>query len=381
MSLHRYYHKRLALADMTAQRVSIVPLEDDMLTAAAGGAVLGSLLLQRYTDAFALCAGPLTGSFAPCSGLAAAVFRLGGELCRLPVLQGIGAMLRQCGVDALALTGRADTPLVLRLARGAGRLEAVKTPLTPDHTRAALREALLRGTQDGCAALLLAGAESTTLRGAGTHLGPVQQGGALAQALHERNCAALVLEGGTALPPIPLLPDSPLRTRLASRGCFAEELAACGMRIPADMRWKSAACYHCPAPCQAWIKLSSGAYVFCADHRAFAALAKACGQAAPDALAACDLFGLDPQLAAPLLQGATIADLPALLEKVLEAAAPDDAQPAVQEEYTQSMRAGMVLGICPHLLRRNPSVTQEELVGLLDAKMQERLLAVLELAP
>ena len=382
MNAHRYYHKRLALADMAAQRVSIVPLQEDMLAEATGGAALGSLLLKSLPDAFMLCAGPLTGSFAPSSGLAVAVFSLGGELCRVPVLQGIGAMLRQCGVDALALAGRAEVPLTLRLTKGAGRLDPAKTPRCPDYTRAAQREELLRTTQDGTAALLLAGADSTGLRGAGMHLGSAPQAAALAEALHERNCAALVFEGGSAMPPVPLPADTPLRVRLAPKAYFAQELAACGVQLPADMRWKSAACYHCPAPCQAWVKLSSGGYVFCADHRAFAALADACGAAAPDALAGCDIFGLDPQLTAPLLKGASAADLPALLKKALEEHdAPDGAKPAVREEYTDSMRAGMVLGICPHLLRRNPSVTPEDLCGLLDTDLQRRLPAAWELMP
>jgi len=378
MSSHWYYHKRLALADMAAERISIVSLREDMLAAAIGGAALGSLLNKSYPDAFILCAGPLTGSFAPASGLAAAVFPRNGELCHLPVLQGIGAMLRQCGVDALVLTDRAESPLLLRLRRGTGRLERAKMLVHPSHTRTAQREELLRGTQNGNAALLLAGASATALRGAGMHLGLVPQASVLAGALHDRNCAALVFEGGSALPPVPLPADTPLRARLASKACFAEELAANGMQNPAGMSWKSAACYHCPAPCQAWIKMSSGGYVFCADHQAFAALTDACGAAAPDALALCDMFGLAPLLAAPLLKGVSTLDMPAILEKALrEHTAIGDTAPATQKEYTASMRAGMVLGVCPHLLRRNPSVTLEDLLDLLHEDLRRKLPAAL----
>jgi hypothetical protein len=253
-------------------------------------------------------------------------------------------------------------------------------PQYPDYTRAAQREELLRTARDGTAALLLAGAAATALQGAGMHLGSAPWGNELAGALRDRHCAALVFEGGAALPPVPLPADTPLRARLASGTCFAEEIASHGTRIPTGMRWKSAACCHCPAPCQAWIKMSSGGYVFCADHRAFAALTEACGAAAPDALALCDMFGLDPLLAAPLLQGAAKADMPVILEKALrERVAPGSEQPAAREEYTRSMRAGMVLGICPHLLRRNPSVTPEDLVGLPDGELRERLPAALEL--
>ena len=374
MSSHHYYHKRLALADMAAQRLDIIPLQEDMLAAATGGAALGSLLSRSYPDAFILCAGPLTGSFAPASGLAVAAFPRNGALLRLPVLQGTGAMLRQCGVDALVLAGRSETPLSLRLNRGMGRLERAKALLYPAYTRAAQRAELLRTTQDGNAALLLAGASATDLGGAGMHLGAAPRASALAGALRDRNCAALVFEGGSALPPVPVPVDAPLRARLASKDCFAQECAARGARLPAGMVWKSAACYHCPAPCLAWVKMSAGGYVFCADHRAFAALVEACGAAAPDALAVCDAFGLDPLSAAPLLKGAAIADMPAILEKTLrEPAAPGGAEPAAQEEDTESMRAGMILGICPHLLRRNPSVTPEDLFGLLNEDMQRQL--------
>ena len=384
--MSRYYHKGLALADMAAERFDIVPLRDDMLATAIGGAALGSLLHESYPDAFILCAGPLTGSFAPASGLAVAAFPRQGELCRLPLLQGIGAMLRQCGVDALALVGRAGRPLVLRLRRGTGGLERAKASLHPDHARADLREELLRDTQDGIAALLLAGADSTALRGAGMHLGSMPQAAALAGALSDRNCVALVLEGGSPLPPVPVPADTPLRGRLASTGCFAKELAARGARLPAGMAWKSAACYHCPAPCQAWVKMSAGGYAFCADHQVFAALIRACGAAAPDALAACDALGLDPLLAAPLLKdacskGARSVDMPAILARALsEHAVPGGAEPAAQGEDTESMRAGRVLGICPHLLRRNPSVTLEDLASLLDEDMRQRLPAALALA-
>jgi hypothetical protein len=376
--MNRYYHKRLALADMAAERLDIVPLREDTLATAIGGAALGSLLHTSYPDAFILCAGPLTGSFAPASGLAVAAFPRNGELRRLPVLQGIGAMLRQCGVDALALVGRAGNPLSLRLRRGTGGLERAKTPLHPEHARAAQREELLRTTQDGSAALLLAGADATELRGAGMHLGPVPRASALAGALRDRNCAALVFEGGSALPPVPVPADTPLRARLAAAGCFARELAAQGARLPSGMAWKSAACHHCPAPCQAWVKMSAGGYAFCADHQAFAALVNACGAAAPDALAACDAFGLDPQLAASLLKGASNTDISAILGRALaEHAVHGGAEKATQEEETQSVRAGMVLGICPHLLRRHPAVTLEDLAGLLDGDLRRRLASAL----
>jgi len=238
MSLHRWYHQRLALADMATERFSIVPLPDETLTKAMGGAVLGSVLHQSYPDAFLVCAGPLTGSFAPASGLAVAVFPRNGELVRLPVLQGIGAALRQCGVDALALVGRAENPLTLRLHRGTGRLERAQTP-RPDSPRTVRREELLRMTQDGNAALLLAGAPSSELRGAGMHFGSAPQAFALAGALQDRNCAALVFEGGSALPPMPVPVDIPLRARLASQACFAEECAAHGVQIPAGTLWKA----------------------------------------------------------------------------------------------------------------------------------------------
>ena len=212
------------------------------------------------------------------------------------------------------------------------------------------------------------------------HLGPTPQASALAGALHDRNFAALALEGCSVLPPVPLPADTPLRARLASSACFVQELAACGAQLPAGMSWKSAACYHCPAPCRAWVKMSSGGYVFCADHQAFADLINACGAAAPDALAACDLFGLDPLLAAPLLKGAANTDIAAVLEKALEErAAPGNAEPAAREKDTESMRAGMILGICPHLLRRNPSASLEDVCGLLDEDMRRRLPAALAL--
>jgi aldehyde:ferredoxin oxidoreductase len=371
---HCWYHKRLALADMAAERFSIVPLREDLLAEALGGAALGSLLHARRPDAFILCAGPLTGGFAPASGLAAAVFRRNDDICRLPVLQGIGAMLRQSGVDALAIAGRAKHPLTLRLGRGTGRLERAKTPLFPDYPRAVQREELLRTTQDGNAALLLAGSGTSGLRGAGTHFGAAEHASELAGALRDRNCAALAFEGGSALPPMPVPVDAPLRARLASAACFAQECAAYGAQIPAGMSWKSAACYHCPSPCHAWVKRSAGDYVYCADHRAFAALINACGAAAPDALALCDAYGLDPLQAAPLLANAGIADMPAMLEKALDDHAdPGGAKPAAREEMTESARAGMILGICPHLLRRNPSVTLEDLLDLPDADMRRRL--------
>jgi hypothetical protein len=146
------------------------------------------------------------------------------------------------------------------------------------------------------------------------------------------------------------------------------------------MVWKSAACHHCPSPCQAWVKMSAGGYAYCADHQAFAALVRACGAAAPDALAACDALGLDPLLTAPLLKDARSVDMPALRERAFsEHAVPGGVESAAQEEDTQSMRAGMVLGICPHLLRRTPSVELEDLAGLLDEDMRQRLPAALAL--
>ncbi len=103
MKLASFYHGRFALADLTTKAATAVPLPPDILSKGIGGGAFAAALLAYYPDALCLCAGPLTGSYAPASGLATLSFirRAGAEPVHAVIPLGHGAWLRQSGLEDL----------------------------------------------------------------------------------------------------------------------------------------------------------------------------------------------------------------------------------------------------------------------------------------
>lgn len=371
MNCTEFYHKRLALVDLAAGTARPVPLSPDVLKKGIGGGALASVLAGQYPDAMFLCAGPLVGSYAPASGVMTISFPRseGADPVHAMTPLGHGAWLRHSGFDALIVVGRSAVPRVIRCFKGSCLLEdAPQRSACP--SRAMLRASLLRRTGDGRAALLLAdGANAALPVATGAEYGSSPVGALVGPAMQARNIAAVCLEGGSPLPPMPLPLDNPLRLACSAAAVpnalteFFRETAQ-DAALSVEFGLKSAACFHCPSPCLAWIKTGKDEHLLLADHGAFAAAVAACGSNAPACLAACDQAGIAPEIAGPFLKDAAVAEYSALLDAATwnndDACLrpPDGALSAAQQ-------AGLILGVCPRLIRRIPGLTRETFDAIL----------------
>ena len=379
-SLAPYYQNRMALVDLASGTIETTALPHDILKAGIGGAALATALAPGYPDAILLATGPLTGSFAPASGLMTATVTANGKTTHLALPQGHGAWLRRSGFDLLVITQAATKPCVIRCAKG--DLTLVKeTPLAQLPNRNALREALLRLTDDGLAGLLLAdahpGSNGSFTPSAGGENGTLPGAPVLGAAMAAKNLLALSLEGGCALPPIPVPLRGPLWQKVTQnvethRDALLRELelsSGSPVSLPAALSIKSAACYHCPSPCLAWIPGFSSLHLLAGDHVALAAAVKSCGENAGKCMAACDARGADISAAAPLLAGLALGDSGQDIDSLLP-----DSTPALSPAPPpdEAEKAGLILGICPRLIRRK-GLTAEDLAQAAGAALAPRL--------
>ena len=356
------YHGRLALVDLADGTAASVPLSPDCMERGLGGGALAAVLAEQYPGAMFFCSGPLVGSYAPASGLMTISCRSSesGGLKHAIHPLGHGAWLRQSGFDALVVTGRGAIPRIIRCFKGACFLEDAAEEAS---SRAKLRASLLCRTGKGRAALILANCVNTALPvAAGAEYGSFSSGTLVGPAMRERNILALCLEGGSHLPPMPIPLDNPLR-RAASVPFGHSPLKAFFQETKLDfasvrnLGLKSAACFHCPSPCLAWVTTGHNAYLLVADHGAFTAAA-ACGKNIPACLAACDEAGVDPRIAGSLLKDVPVEEYSAFLGA---AAAPNNDNSVVPppgEQLTEAERTALVLGMCPRLVRRRPGLSR-----------------------
>jgi aldehyde:ferredoxin oxidoreductase len=363
-----FYHRRLALVDLDTEESPAFPIREDVLEEGIGGLALCKTLAELYPNALILAAGPYTGSFAPASGQLVALLPEAENCRQVALVLGHGAWLRRSGFDALVIRGKSASPRILRHAKGQCWLEDAGQ--VGNGARDALRAALLRRTEDGLAGLILAdkagkGAEENDLpSAAGAEYGPLPGGHILGPALQSRNILALMLEGGTSLPPVPIPVDNALRDvpAVGNASAFFEELAlAVGdkLPLPSSAPIRQAACHHCPSPCLAWLPTPSGRHLLAADHAALAFAVRNFGPDYAAYLETCDVRGLDPVGSQAVLgQGETAVTGDGLRAP---ARASDD------------MRAGLVLGICPRLIRRSPGLTLESAAFFLGEGMTERV--------
>jgi hypothetical protein len=364
-----FYHQRLALADLAAGETSVLPFRENALEEGIGGLALCGTLAKLYPDALILAAGPYTGSFAPASGrLAMLLPGSEGDRQLAPAL-GHGAWLRRSGFDALVIRGKSAFPRILRCAGGQCLLEDAGR--VGDEGRGALRAALLRRTKDGLAGLILADkqtrgeAENVFPSAAGAECGPLPGGSILRPVLEEGNILALMLEGGSGLPPVPIPVNNTLRAMQAAENtaAFFEELALVAgekLPLPSPASIRPAACHHCPSPCLAWIPTPDGRHLLAADHAALASAVRSFGHAYAAYLEFCDTRGLDP------------VGSRALFDQGKAAVAAEEKKRA-PEQMSDDMRAGLVLGICPRLIRRFPGLTLESMASFLGEGMTERV--------
>ena len=388
-----FYHQRLAYVDLTSGKAETLPLGRDRLEEGIGGPALGSVLAGDWPDALILTAGPYTGSFAPASGHLAVTFPAEDGLAPAILASGRGAWLRRSGFDALVIRGRSASACCLRCRGGQCFLEKAP-PSASEGNRNRFRAELLRGTADGLAGLLLAdragSPEDADLPpAAGTEHGLLSCGAALAPALLRRRIPALVLEGGSALPLVPIPAENVLRAAVPAqkgplKGLYDELILAAETNLqraspggekrepdiarihvileslPSFRGVRHAACTHCPSPCFAWIPVPRGGHLLAADHEGLLASLQSFGEEYAAYLGLCDARGLDPVGSQSVFAGRS-------------ATAPGGRAARAPSTPTEEMRLGLMLGICPRLIRRVPALGMVAAVAFLGGDMAERI--------
>ena len=370
-SLAPYYHGRMALIDLTSGHAEAMDIPREALHSGIGGPALALSVAAQYPDALIIASGPLTGSFAPASGLATATFPIQKGFAHVVLPFGHGAWLRRCGFDLMVITGSNSQHSVITCKNSTIVLtDASDLATLPD--RNALRSALLRKTLSGLAGLILADAhpspEARFPSAAGAENGPVPGAIFLGMSMASKKLLAVCLEGGYALPPVPVPLQNPLRDKISSvpgKTALQNELAHASnasAQLPAGMKAQSAACYHCPSPCRAWITPSFSRPLLVGDHAGLAAAIASCGEYAADCIAACDARGLDTAMAAPMLAGLNRDKLTETLNALTIGFPSIPPSAAV---LSDAEKAGLILGICPKLIRRH-SLDRNDLVRVIN---------------
>ncbi|MDR1659156.1 MAG: hypothetical protein LBR94_02290 [Desulfovibrio sp.] len=396
-----FYHQRLACVDLTSGQTEVMPLRRDALEKGIGGVALGIVLAEDWPDALILTTGPYTGGFAPASGHLAATFPKENGTAPAALALGRGAWLRRSGFDALIIRGQSASPCLLRCRAGQCSLGSLPSS-GPEGDRNSLRAALLRSTADGLAGLILANREGASENAdlpsaAGAEYGPLPGGAVLGPALRRKKILALIMEGGSPLPPMPIPAENPLRRAVpAQRGRLEElrrEIALAAEKNPPPSAegardrpgsarspvisesplsgLRHAACSHCPSPCLAWVPVPGGGHLLAADHDGLLAALRSFGEEYAAYLSLCDARGLDPVGSQSVFAGKAPTD----------AAAPDRLAARAPSTLTEEMRSGLTLGICPRLIRRVPALDMRAAASFLGGGMAARVGQAADLVP
>jgi len=380
-SLAPYYQKRMAFIDLASGVAETMDIPDDSLAKCIGGAALAADFASMYPGAIIFATGPLVGSFAPASGLITATFPLqNGKTAHLALPLGHGAWLRQSGFDLMVITGSAAEPSVIRCAKGRPTLDSdASFSLQPD--RNALRKSLLRQTVNGLSGLLLAdthfGSNDNFAPAAGSENGTLPGAPLLGAAMAAKNILAVSLDGGCLPPPVPVPLHGPLwqkATQISEspRDALLRELelsSGAPVTLPTSLAIKSAACYHCPSPCLAWVPTSPSRHLLAADHASFAAAVTFCGVNAGACMAACDARGTDILIAAPFLAG---HEHNAIQDALNSLTLNTTVTTPTAQPLDEAQKFGLILGVCPRLIRRK-ALTTDDLALAVGSDIAERL--------
>lgn len=409
--LSRFYAMNMAVVDLASGTAEVMPVPEDLLRSSMGGACTNLRLLEQHRegDPLILGVGPLTGTFAPASGLMVATFvsPKTKKPTHTAMLRSAGADLKFSGLSFVVLRGRSSTPQALFVSQGrarlvpAGNLRGLRVPAAWNALRRKVPSLTGSVLVTGCAAdrQSLSSAVSVDLAGSWDKCG-------MGLWMGTRNLKAVVLSGTGGLP---MSEDQMVHARALQarmdhnppgikKGCLAllrKIEPTIEIKALARMRIKDLACYHCPFPCIGFIqsdrKKGEGFFLF--DHRGFLALTKRCGSLSPGLMRQCLELGLDPAAAATYLSGGeTMEQGVEVLHHLASGEKDDQEQAQVHEEPFQSydhlfgggipvfsmeregkgsdgwakrVAAAMILGVCPLFMLLFPNLDEKAWLRLL----------------
>lgn len=316
-----FFNSRIALADLDAGKVEIMPMPENMASRGMGGIGTASLLHDHYreSDPLVLGTGPLTGSFAPASSLLTATFSSGsGRLVHVPFMKHAGPRMKFAGIDYLVVIGRAPQPVILDLLDGNARI----SPADSLEGTLSQRKSAIESRPGPCpdSILLTGNAAETALKGAVLSCGlwGSMDKVALGSFAAAKNIRAFTFKAtkGIAFPENGLERGAALmktlhRENRVRRTAVLSLMAGsdAASRLIGRHYKKSHACHHCPLACVSYLeykppglgmkRLRTPAQgLFVMDHEGFAALAAVRPHDAHHLMRHCIEMGFDPLCAA-----------------------------------------------------------------------------------
>ncbi len=373
----------MALADLGSGSSKRLPLPcgcSETQSFEAGTGSLAARIAKHFPDALVFAVGPLTGTLAPAACLltsclpGAALLSLNGHS---------GMALRRCGLDALVLTGSANTPLGIRVdERSVSFFSLDAETNVPKLRTEILHQSAAR---DNDPALILAGPAAFAHNQAACiclETGLVSYSVPLATAMAARNLAGISLDGARPFAsPVPLKNPAAQKSRaeLLTRStllavCKAARKKYSGAKSLTPGR--SLACFGCPCPCGFWLPLPSRGekrHVACTSPAGLAGLLET--GAAPNRIAEifalCDSYGIDPARMTELVR---LAVLPESLEAFPTFTAEEEAKDSIAGAGANPLaptsareELGRDLGVCPFFLKRQPRLKDTDLLACLAA--------------
>lgn len=316
-----FYNAKMALVNLDDSSVETISLPEELFAKHTGGVRICTVLLERYADRAPLVfgTGPLTGSFAPASCLMTASFySTGNKVVHVPFMLNTGPQLKFSGIDFLAITGRAENPVIIKLIDNTIRI----TPGDNLTGTLSKREKMLLAGGRNCPEIVLLTGDASESGSAHACLSTGLWGSldkaSLGKVIGQKNIRAIALKaaGGISFPGQTIEMGGSmalaLKNQYDNRKLVVTERMGSGeaARKLIKKHFKKAhACYHCPFPCISYLEFSqTGSHsllkgrkkqgVFLLDHEGFAALSKKRPADAVMLLKHCIEHGIDPAAAA-----------------------------------------------------------------------------------
>jgi len=424
LQLARFFNSKMALVDLSDSSVEYIPLPSDVFTEHIGGMNINAMLLSEYsgTEPIVLGTGPLTGSFAPASGLMVASFvSKENAISHVPFMLNSGPQLKFSGVDFVVIIGRAEKPVMLELIDNTLRISSA------DNLTGTLaeREKILMSQGKVCPEIALLTGQAAESGSPHACLSIGLWGSldkaSLGASLADKNLKAITLKaaGGIAFDEATIEMGSSLakkvRESFRKRQYVVQDKMGSGegaKKIIKKHFKKSHACYHCPLACMSYLEYrqpkaggrgSRRQGVFLFDHAGFAALNAKRPTDTPFMLKECIDRGLDPVAAARYLDPkmsaekslVRILDLAANQQDMAGSKQPEgipaksavfgDGIPTIEptgaaddfDTWEKRVSLAMALGICPIFMLCCADIVGRDLLAFVSSQ-EEHLEALQE---
>lgn len=391
------YNEQILVVDLAKKTTEVTELEMDMIEDFVGGMALNNKLLEIYSDdkPVVIGTGPLTGTLAPGGALGVVSYiDNGGKTRHVPITQFFGAEIKYAGFDFIVIKGRAERPVYLWIHDGVADIDEASELWGCDTW--SVVDAIRQEKGDDLVQVLSIGAagekQHPNAQLSVNYWGSLDSCG-LGRIFGEKNLKAVALRGLGLIDAeeiedmveksIELQQEiTELGSSAADQGIcrFAQEGKAQDVKKwlePITHRHRS--CFGCVISCNTFVKYNEDPGVmestdvkepgFLLTNFPALSVLQQCGMPADDAcklLEVCARLGVDPCAAASLIQEQQIKSFNegrAALEQWINNPGAFETAP-IKSVPEKKQILGMVLGICPELVKQLPEEMDDRLIQL-----------------